>query len=284
VETGGISLTNDALLEFASGQIGTIDGGIALTGANALIADAGTPATNSALQGLRTVAGELALSAGATVTTSGALNITGNGEVWLDSPFNNGGGGSLTVGGTLTVSSTNNNALFIGTTNIGAGDTVTAAGLNNAGVIQIVGNGTIVSALDINGAGTNSASVNIDGSGLLQMGAGDIYTQRTNATNIAAGGTLAGTVDVTGGAVNIATGGLLVGTANVMGGSLDGTGTVIGTRSTTPAAPCSPAPASAYRARCRSTAPTTKAAPGTSRQTSAAVAPCPPWSPTPAAS
>ena len=230
VETGGISLTNDALLEFASGQIGTIDGGIALNGVNALIADAGTPATNSALQGLKTVAGELALSTGASVTTSGALNITGNGEVWLDSPFNNGGGGSsLTVGGTLTVSSTNNNALFIGTTNIGAGDTVTAAGLNNAGVIQIVGNGTIVSALDINGAGTNSASVNIDGSGLVQMGAGDIYTQRTNATNIAAGGTLAGTVDVTGGAVNIATGGLLVGTANVMGGSLDGTGTVIGT-------------------------------------------------------
>ena len=43
--------------EFASGQIGTIDGVVALRGANARIADAGTLATNSALTGLNTVAG-----------------------------------------------------------------------------------------------------------------------------------------------------------------------------------------------------------------------------------
>ena len=61
------------------------------------------------------------------------------------------------------------------------------------------------------------------------MGTGDIYTQAAGATNIASGGTLAGTVDVTGGAVNIASGGTLAGTANVTGGSLDGTGTVAGT-------------------------------------------------------
>ena len=129
VETGSVALTSDALLEFASGQIGTIDGVVGLSGANARIADAGTLATNSALTGLNTVAGEFALSAGASVTTTGGLSITGNGVVWLDAPFNNGGGGSsLTVGGTLTNSSTNSNALYIGNTNIGAGDTVTATG------------------------------------------------------------------------------------------------------------------------------------------------------------
>ncbi len=230
VETGTVVLTNDALLEFASGQIGTINGGIALNGVNARIADAGTLATNSALTGLNTVTGSLELSAGATVTTTGGLSDTGNAVVWLDAPFNNGGGGSsLTVGGTLTVSSTNNNGLYIGNGNIGAGDTVTATGLVNSGVIQIVGAGTIVAALDINGSATNSDSVNIDASGIVQMGAGDIYTQAAGATNVNAGGKLAGTVDVTGGAVNIAAGGTLAGTANVTGGSLDGTGTVAGT-------------------------------------------------------
>ena len=48
----------------------------------------------------------------------------------LDSPFISGGGGSsLTIGGTLTNSSSNGNALYIGNANIGAGDTVTAKAL-----------------------------------------------------------------------------------------------------------------------------------------------------------
>jgi hypothetical protein len=115
VETGTVVLTNDALLEFASGQIGTIDGAVVFNGVNARIADASARATNSALNGLNMVAGELALSAGATVTTTGGLNDTGNAVVWLDSTFNNNGGGSrLAVGGTLTVSSTNNNGFYIG--------------------------------------------------------------------------------------------------------------------------------------------------------------------------
>ena len=58
VETGTVFLQNDALLEFVSGQISTIDGALQLNGANARIADAGTLATNSALTGLTTVAGD----------------------------------------------------------------------------------------------------------------------------------------------------------------------------------------------------------------------------------
>jgi hypothetical protein len=73
--------------------------------------------------------------------------------VWIDSPFNNNGGGSLAVGGILTVSSTNNNALFIGSSNISSGDTVTATGLVSSGAIQIVGAGTIQSTLDIHHRG-----------------------------------------------------------------------------------------------------------------------------------
>ena len=229
VATGAVSLTN-SLLEFASGQIGTIVGFVSLNGANAVIADAGKLTTNSALTGLNTVSGDFRLSAGASVTTTGGLSITGSGDVLIDAPFNNGGGGSsLTVGGTLTNSSSNNNALYIGNAFISTGDTVIAGGLNNTGNIQLQGNGGFIGDLTVNGSATNSASVNIDGSGELQMGAGDIYTQAAGATNVNNGGTLAGIIDVTGGAVNIVSGGTLAGTANVTGGSLDGTGTVVGT-------------------------------------------------------
>jgi hypothetical protein len=230
VETGSVSLTSDALLEFASGQIGTIDGYVSLDGTNARIADAGTLTTNSALTGLNTVAGDFELSAGVSVTTTGSLNITGNGVVWLDSPNNNGGGGSsLNVGGTLTVSSTNGNALSIGNGYIGTGDTVTAAGSSTPARSRSRG-----TAPSFDAGHQRSGDEQRHGQyqrirRVVQMGAGDIYTQAAGATNIAAGGTLAGIVDVTGGAVNIASGGTLAGTANVTGGSLDGTGTVVGT-------------------------------------------------------
>ncbi len=184
METGSVALTNDALLEFASGQIGTIDGYLALVGANARVADAGTLASNSALTGLGTVAGDLLLSAGASVSTTGGLSIIGNGEVWVDSPFNDGlGGSSLTVGGTLAVSSTNGNALYIGASNISTGDTVTATGLVNTGVIEISGNGTIQSTLDItSGAagfgtlGVETGSVALTNDALLEFASGQIGT------------------------------------------------------------------------------------------------------------
>ena len=182
VETGTVVLVSDALLEFASGQIGTIAGELALDGINARVADAGTLVTDSALTGLTSVTGEFELSGGATVSTTGGLGITGNSVVWVNSPFNNNGGGSsLTVGGTLTNSSTNNNGLYIGNGNIGAGDTVTATGLINTGVIQIVGNGTIQSTLDItSGAagfgtlGVETGTVVLSSDALLEFASGKI--------------------------------------------------------------------------------------------------------------
>ena len=81
VETGTVFLENDALLEFKSGQITTVDGQLQLNGANARVADAATPASNSALTGLATVAGNFFLQNGATVAPTGALSVTGNASV-----------------------------------------------------------------------------------------------------------------------------------------------------------------------------------------------------------
>src|SRR5208282_3636923 len=52
VETGEVFLENDALLEFKSGQITTVDGTLWLDGKSARVARAAAPATNSALTGL----------------------------------------------------------------------------------------------------------------------------------------------------------------------------------------------------------------------------------------
>jgi hypothetical protein len=104
--------------------------------------------------------------------------------VWIDSAFNDfGGGSSLNVGGTLTVSSTNNNALYIGDRQINAGDTVTAAALINSGAIQIVGNGTIQSTLDITTgaagfgtAGVETGSLGLTGDAMVEFTGGKIAT------------------------------------------------------------------------------------------------------------
>ncbi|MEA2769789.1 MAG: serralysin [Acetobacteraceae bacterium] len=154
VETGSVYLLNDALLEFASGQIGTIAGAVGLNGANARIADAGTLASNSALTGLNTIAGQFVLYNGASVSTTGGLSLTGNAVVEIDGPnFGGGGGSRLTIGGTLTNSSTNGNALDIGNTGIVNGDTVTVTDTTlSGGAVTITagpsGNETISAATD----------------------------------------------------------------------------------------------------------------------------------------
>ena len=80
METGTVFLENDALLEFKSGQITTVDGTLWLDGANSCVADAGKLTTNSALTGLTSVAGNFFLENGATVSPTGNLSVIGNGD------------------------------------------------------------------------------------------------------------------------------------------------------------------------------------------------------------
>ena len=77
--TGTANLTGDALLEFASGGIGSIGSGaqINFSGAQARVADSGTPDTSSALTGLSNVVGELGLASGASLALGGSLAVSG---------------------------------------------------------------------------------------------------------------------------------------------------------------------------------------------------------------
>jgi hypothetical protein len=86
--TGLVELGNNALLEFAGGgEITGIAVGseIGVDGTTAFIADPGNTTSNSALSGLASNAGTLELDAGASVTTTGALNNTG--EIDLSDPM-----------------------------------------------------------------------------------------------------------------------------------------------------------------------------------------------------
>ena len=184
LETGVVYLQRNALLQFASGQIVTIDGQVYLDGANARMAIASDTSANSALVGLQTVVGDFHLLNGASVgPTSGGLSIIGGGRLGLDAHYIGGAGGSsLTVGGVLTNTSTNINALNIGNSGITSANTVTATGLVNTGQINIIGSAAAQSTLKINGNagfGTNlvqTGVVYLESNALLQFAGGQIQT------------------------------------------------------------------------------------------------------------
>ncbi len=203
-ETGEVFLENDALLEFKSGQIATVNGTLWLDGAKSFVADAGKLTTNSALTGLTGVAGNFWLENGATVSPTGNVSVTGSGTVELDGPNTGGSGGAtLTIGGTLTNSSTNGNAISVGNTGITSADMLTvngAGGLSNTGDINIEG-------------GSASATANLVVTNAVTSSAGTIFLNSFG--------------DLTASAVNI-TGGTLEGTGTVTGALNDTGGTVVG--------------------------------------------------------
>jgi hypothetical protein len=167
--TGTVSLSGDALLEFASGSIESIAGALEL-GANARVADAGDTADNSALSELSSNAGTFELS-GASVTTGSEVDFTNSGTVEIFS-------GSLELGGVLT-----NNAgaeIFID------GGTLAAAGLANAGLLSDV------ATITLGGPADNTGTLSLSGGTLtLTTGAltnsGDLAVHEGSALTTAAG-------------------------------------------------------------------------------------------------
>src|SRR3984893_18056548 len=179
--TGTYNLSGDALLQYRSGAITSIASGAQLneTGAQARVAIAGTPNSNSALTTLSSNAGQLMLNNGATVTTNPGTNLSNSNFVALDF-FGNQGGSNLTVGGTLT--NTGSGTVQVGTSggSLSATSTVSAAALSNTGTIDLFGNttpGTTNQAtMLIAGAAPSSltGTYNLSGDALLQFGSGAI--------------------------------------------------------------------------------------------------------------
>src|SRR6202022_3922866 len=156
------------------------------TGAQARVAIAGTPNSNSALTTLSSNAGQLMLNNGATVTTNPGTNLSNSNLLALDF-FGNQGGSNLTVGGTLT--NTSSGTVQVGTSggSLSATSTVSAAALSNTGTIDLFGNttpGTTNQAtMLIAGAAPSSltGTYNLSGDALLQFGSGAITSIASSA-------------------------------------------------------------------------------------------------------
>ena len=189
VETGEVFLQNDALLEFKSGQITTVNGVLYLDGANSRVADAGTLGSNSALTGLTSVSDLFFLANGASVAPTGNVSVTGSGAVEVDGPNAGGSGGSsLTIGGTLTNSSTNNQGVDVGNTGITSASTLTVngtGGLSNgsSSEINIEGSATVQATLNVANAaagfgtaGVETGEVFLQNDALLEFKSGQITT------------------------------------------------------------------------------------------------------------
>ncbi len=154
---GSVNLAHDGNVVFRGGQITTIaaNSELTLTGRDLVVADASTPGSNSALRRLDTVTGDLNLSYGATVTTSG--DLTSSGAINLDSTYGD-GGSLLKINGALT----NSGTIQMGNGSLSARSMVEAASVVNSGTIDVYGDlGAYDQAtLRSTGAFTNDGSVN----------------------------------------------------------------------------------------------------------------------------
>ena len=246
--TGQYNIVADAggaSLQWGSGGISQIGdgsrngGGVYLVGADAF-AEIGATNSNSALTGLATIAtnGLLDLRDGATVTTSGSLTIDGSdGRLKVDG-YGGSGGGDITIGGDLvngSPGSFSDAGVEVGNTGMTHSDLLTVTGtlVNNAGAIVTAdgnandgGAGQAVIATD---AVTNAGAVNILANAVLEVAAGNTYTQ--NGGNTFISGTLvADSVALNGGVIDLSTGHLDGTTLTIAAGSsMIGSGTVAAT-------------------------------------------------------
>jgi hypothetical protein len=222
-----ITLSGSALLQFAKGGIANIDGSLILAGPTAAIVDAGASAKN-ALTGLQGNSGEFALTDGASLTinshsftntsdmyvVNGSSLATGaddsfvnNGHLTLDyfdlttTVPNDNGGGTMTVGGSLTntnsididlfdrgggltvaVTLINSGTLDIG--NIETSTTVTTGHLTNTSIIELNGNveeNSVATTLVVKSGDAPTVlalgvSLSLSGNSSLQYEAGEIKT------------------------------------------------------------------------------------------------------------
>ena len=178
--TGTVTLNGQALLEFGSGEIASIAPGaeIYLASPDAYVADAGATASNSALTGLTSNAGDFEVQDGASVKLSGDLTNTGtvNADTWTDYGFSPSGGSSLAIAGTLS----NSGTVSVGNSQLTSSGTISANALDNTGTISLTGNtsagNTQQAILDIAGAAPSawSGTLSLNGQALLEFGSGEI--------------------------------------------------------------------------------------------------------------
>ena len=198
-----ITINNNGILQFASGQITTLATGLNLLmdGAGAQINDLGGSGANSALRGLTTNnALVVTLGDGVSITIDGSF--TTNGAMRIDNYSNNIGGTTIAVGGTFT----NRSTFFVGNTTMTTADTITLGGFQNiAGTFTLQGGSTSgggITTLQLNGNGFNSAIMTVGLDSKIVVAAGSTFTQSgLNALDVR--GSITGAVRLAYGAIEV---------------------------------------------------------------------------------
>jgi hypothetical protein len=213
VLSGYARLAGDSAIEFKSGEITSLAKGahLGLVGSDAFIEDSTALGKNSALTGLASIGrGALfALHDGATVSTTGGL--VNDGYIRLDTNAADRGGSSLTVGGTLS----NSRDLICYNPNLSAPDEVTAAALDNTGLINLNGGSAAQALLDVTGsAGFGTAGV-LSGDVILRNSA--IEFGGGQITSVAGGLSLVGTDAFIEDSTKLGSNSALTGLSNVSG-------------------------------------------------------------------
>jgi hypothetical protein len=203
--TGNYELTSNegsAAVEWGSGSItaigdGTNAGFVLLNGASTYL-EVGATNSNNALKGLTAIAsdGDLQLANGTSVTTTGALTVASGGQLGVDAG-SNGGGSSLTLGGSLT----NSGSVQVGNFYTSAPDTLKLTGTytGTGATLAVVGGDYSTAAnslVNVSGAAPTTVTGNYEltsyqGSAAVEWGSGGI-------TTIGDGGSNAGYVGLNG--------------------------------------------------------------------------------------
>ncbi len=212
-----VRLSGASLLEFASGSFTSIAGTgvLSLTGAGARVADASDTAHSGALSLLNSNTGDFelhgtpSLGGGPSVTTASGVNFTNGGPLNIDTGFPNAngeGGSSLTLGGVLT--NNTGTTINVGNPFLSATSTLAAAGLANAGTINLRGSGAHQAVLNVtsgsaantgdlevheNVALTTASGVNLTNSGTFNVDTGFPNSNGEGGSNVTVGGTLSNT-------------------------------------------------------------------------------------------
>jgi hypothetical protein len=165
---GTVTLSNQSLLEFSSGQITSIaaDGHLTLNGPDAHVSSDGT-LDNSALD-LSSNAGSLSISDNALTSTG---DLTNSGSINIDTSGY--GGSDLAIDGTLT-NSGSGSAIYIGNGGLSSPTSVTAAGVVNQGQFTLIGGASV------------STIAGFDNSGTLDVD----WSSSTSGSSLDVGGTL----------------------------------------------------------------------------------------------
>ena len=211
------TLFGRSLVQFAGGASITAianDGSLTLNGANAFIANASDPTSNSALSGLASNAGLFDLEQGAALSLPG--DFANSGRLYVDAfSYYYGGGSSFSIGGTLT----NTGYIQIGGNYQSASTIVSMSGLANGGTINIYGNFTTgtQTSLNIAGTATDSGSISLFGSAVLS--AGSLTVTSGGSLYVYSGATASGAIVGSGGLEYVYSGGVTA-SGTISGGTL----------------------------------------------------------------